>query len=78
MLFWQLSWQYMPDSRLSQHPAGVLGSALDWKTSPNDESSLLFDWPSTQTEEQGLLAGHLKSRVSLIMGQLKKFKHFQQ
>ena len=49
----------MPGSRLSQHPAGVLGSALDWKISPNDLGSLLFDWPSTHTEEHGLLAGHL-------------------
>ena len=55
----------MPGSRLSQHPAGVLGSALDWKISPSIDlvDSLLFDWPSTQAEEQGLLAGHLKKFI---------------
>lgn len=55
----------MPGSRLSQHPAGVLGSALDWKISPSIDlvDSLLFDWPSTQAEEQGLLAGHLKTKI---------------
>ena len=55
----------MPGSRLSQHPAGVLGSALDWKILPSIDlvDSLLFDWPSTQAEEQGLLAGHLKTKI---------------